>query len=149
MLEIEEVYIVTKGDYSDYSIYGVFLDKELAEEFAAQISNDSDSGYVRTDKIKKELSFPKGFRGYRVEMDIEGNSTVYLEEMRENLENNSYEEIGFTNYPVDESWTKTGIYNFYVLTDKGKEGAIKIANERRIQMIAENRFPIKGEVVKD
>jgi len=29
-------------------------------------------------------------------------------------------------------------------TDKGAEGAIKIANERRIRMIAENKWPKKG-----
>ena len=33
------VYLVTKGSYSDYSVYGVFTDKALAEEYAAQISD--------------------------------------------------------------------------------------------------------------
>jgi hypothetical protein len=36
---MKEVYLVTKGKYSDYSVHGVFIDKAIAEEYAAQISD--------------------------------------------------------------------------------------------------------------
>ena len=57
---------------------------------------------------------------------------------------------------IERNWTKlywcidlhdtiiTGKYKFIINTDKGAEGAIKIANERRIRMIAENKWPKKG-----
>jgi hypothetical protein len=55
------------------------------------------------------------------------------------------------SYPVHEfidgELVETGRYTFYVVTDKGEEGALKIANERRIQLIAANEWPVKGTVV--
>ncbi len=41
-----KVYIVTQGDYSDYSIRKVFLDKEKAEKYAKYISTKYDEAYV-------------------------------------------------------------------------------------------------------
>lgn len=142
------VYLVTKGRYSDYSVYGVFTDKALAEEYAAQISDKWDTGCVSERKImtQSDLPVPHGFRGYYILMDRDGNS-----ESIESAEVNESDDDE-TGYPDVEGKAEngeyihvyTGKYNFYVLTDKGEQGAVKIANERRIRMIAENKWPEKG-----
>ena len=144
---MKEVYLVTKGQYSDYSVYGVFADKTIAEEYAAQISDRWDTAHVSTRPIydSTNLEAPIGFRGYKVLMDRDGNSEV-------NIDRVTCADETETDYAESEwngtcNYALTGQYNFYVLTDKGEQGAVKIANERRIRMIAENKWPVAGEKV--
>lgn len=146
---MNEVYIVTRGSYSDYSIHGVFFDKEVAFEHAKQITTEFDIGRVETHKIKTnaDLLAPVGHRAYSIIMDIDGNNNgVSDDSIVENdvIEFQSYIEIESKG----STYEKTGRYRFYIITDKGGEGAIKIANERRIRMIADNKWPIAGEVVE-
>lgn len=41
-----KVYVITKGSYSDYSIYGVALDKKHAEALRKYISNDYEEAEI-------------------------------------------------------------------------------------------------------
>lgn len=145
------VYLVTKGRYSDYSVYGVFADKALAEEYAAQISDKWDLGFVSERKIMShiDLLVPQGFRGYYVLMDRNGNSKKIdiTPATRESEDGDGYAEAYYS--PEKSQCILTGEYNFYVLTNKGEEGAIKIANERRIRMISENNWPEAGKSASD
>jgi hypothetical protein len=152
---MKEIYLVTQGNYSDYGVRGVFTDKDLAKEYAAQISSKYEAARVDTRQIMTELIAPIGYRGYTVSMDIDGNTDeVENDEVGDLNVDNSYPDMEFgptglfvvengKNYPVQEYIT-TGKYTFIINTDKGAEGAIKIANERRIRMIAENLWPKKG-----
>ena len=142
---MNKVYIVTKGRYSDYSIYGVFTDKEVAEEQAAQISGekDWDKGSVEEYDILTEPKMPPGFKSYIVSMDQNGDCD--LVEQNEGLGNGvGYAQADYHTKPV----TYNGRAFFYISTNKGKEGAVKIVNERRIQLIAENKWPKKGDEYK-
>ena len=147
---ITEIYIVTKGSYSDYSICGIFTDKALAEEYAQQITDHWGEARVETKTImtSTDLPAPPGFRGYDIEMDIDGNCDIFKSETYDvETKNDGYAETEYKindDKKLDEYYT--GRYNFYVLTDKGSEGAIKIANERRIRMIAENKWPVNGSL---
>ena len=151
---MKEIYLVTQGSYSDYGVRGVFVDKELATEYAAQITNKYDAARVETRPIMTELTTPIGYRGYEVTMDIDGN-TDELEptEVGKWDEDSSYAEYEYTSNDTDD-WRSggkhitTGRYHFFVNTDKGPEGAIKIANERRIRMIAENKWPKQGLIAE-
>lgn len=141
------VYLVTKGSYSDYSVYGIFADKELAEEYAAQISDRWDTAHVspRTLMTSSDLPSPPGFRAYNIVMDRDGNTQKVQSESCAN-EGDWYSlyDVEFENKKIKHVYT--GRVNFVIKTDKGEEGAIKIANERRIRLIAENEWPEKGKV---
>lgn len=142
------VYLVTKGSYSDYSVYGVFTDKALAKEYAAQISDRYDTGSVSERKImtQSDLTVPHGFRGYDILMDRDGNSESIDSAQVVEMENatDGYPDVDTVEKNGTYVHVYTGKYNFYVLTDKGEQGAVKIANERRIRMIAENKWPLEG-----
>ena len=154
---MKEIYLVTQGNYSDYGVRGVFADKDLATEYAAQITTKYEAARVDTRQIMTELIAPIGYRGYTVTMDIDGNTDeVESDEVGDLNVDNSYidMEFGLTGRTVLEDgvlrdthgYITTGKYKFIINTDKGAEGAIKIANERRIRMIAENLWPKKGLV---
>lgn len=148
MENIEKVYLVTKGRYSDYSVYGVFTDKAVAEEYAAQISDQWDTASVDPRPILNSsyLIVPTGFRGYCVRMDRDGNTAGVEREhsTTDEDDNRGYPEVDGKFVDGKCVYVYNGKYNFYILTDRGEEGAIKIANERRIRMIAENKWPEEG-----
>jgi hypothetical protein len=157
---MKEIYIVTKGTYSSYSIYGVFEDKDIADEYAAQISDSYDQGRVEPHKIKTEvdLLLPKNYKRFRVTMDIEGNvksdsgwgfrDGVRQEEVA-NYNKKDLPEVDYVKSDfVKGTFISNGLYTFMVDTDMGKEGATKIANERRSQLITENKFPTEGQEVR-
>jgi hypothetical protein len=152
---MSEIYLVTQGNYSDYGVRGVFTDKDLATEYAAQISTKYEAARVNTWQIMTELIAPIGYRGYSIKMDVDGNTDeVENDEVGRDTDENSYSDCDFVLDSPDK-WTgngkyiTTGQYNFFICTDKGAEGAIKIANERRIRMIAENKWPRKGMTEED
>jgi len=150
-----EIYLVTQGDYSDYGVRGVFIDKALAEEYAAQISNQWSTAIVETRPVMTELIAPIGYRGYIVTMDEDGNTDRALKNEVFGINSANVEDTPeyYPVYPNPKTYisnphykTKyftSGKYTFYIYTDKGEEGAIKIANERRVQMIANNTWPKK------
>jgi hypothetical protein len=147
---MNEIYLVTQGSYSDYSVRGVFADQKLATEYAAQISTDRDAARVDTRKIMTESDFtvPIGYRGYKITMDVDGNT---YEVKPIEIDGDSYPETKFVrtkfvsnNTNSSGEYIYTGRYKFSINTDKGPEGAIKIANERRVRMIAENAWPKEG-----
>jgi len=148
---MKEIYLVTQGNYSDYGVRGVFADKDLATEYAAQISTKYEAARVVTWQIMTELIAPIGYRGYSIKMDVDGNTDeVENDEVGRTTDENSYADIDFVlDSPGDGKYITTGYYNFFICTDKGAEGAIKIANERRIRMISENKWPKKGLTLEE
>ncbi len=143
-----EVYVVTQGDYSDYRICGVFLDRELADEFAIQRRADVETWPLGV------LDAPAGYRRYRVVMDEEGSTEEYgvdeisITDGHEDLSHTEGDETGpRTKWGTPERYLYTGTRAIYVTTDMGEEGAIKVANERRVQLIAANQWPKKGAPV--
>lgn len=149
---MKEIYLVTQGSYSDYGVRGVFEDKDLATEYAAQISNKYEAARVDTRQIMTELIAPINYRGYTVTMDIDGNTDeVENDEVGDLNVDNSYPDLEFDRLGDGDAhgYITTGKYKFIINTDKGAAGAIKIANERRIRMIAENKWPKKGLTEKE
>ena len=145
---MKEVYLVTKGSYSDYSVYGVFADKDLATEYAEQLTDRWNDARVETRPLRTsvaDLKAPIGFRAFEITMDRDGNSEHHREEIcAHHMDRDGYEETGWER--KNDKYLKTGRYHFFVLTDKGVDGAIKIANERRIRMIEGGTWPKQGDV---
>lgn len=52
----QEVYVVTSGEYSDYGINRIFLDRDLAEAYCAAHHNDSPYGEDRPQIEVWEIS---------------------------------------------------------------------------------------------
>jgi hypothetical protein len=150
--EPTEVYIIVSGEYSDYRIDAVFLDKTAAEEYVAQNPDAS----IETRQIGCDM-LPEGTRVYRVRMDENGDTAddgmggVEVVGADRRLSEDSFE----SDYPRDEygrydcsKYVYSGVRRFYVTTKHGEQGALKIANERRRQLVAENQWPAKGSEVK-
>jgi hypothetical protein len=143
------IYLVTRGKYSDYSVHGVFADKILAEEYAQQISDNYDTANVEERPIMTELKNPFGFRGYGLLMDCDGNvKRIEREHIRDETEPSRW--CPESEWDVEKlSHFHSGSCWFHIFTNKGEEGAIKIANEHRVQIIAENKWPEKGTPYND
>lgn len=113
----KKIYIVTSGEYSDYTIERVFSTKEKANEFIQQHGTDYriEEYVVDEEKVKKEEKI------WDVEIDIDDNSVIqsiprnFLCREEGTCEHHEY----FRNDVVD----------LYVKADS-MDKAIKIAKER-------------------
>ena len=115
------IYVVTEGCYSDYSICGVYSTKEKAEH-AKVVWLDSDIEEYELDDLesKSNMFF------YEVQMDVNGNTR----------------KVSKTRPTIDAWWPCGGMQgdgfcSFFMWADNEKH-AVKIANERRVQLIASN-----------
>lgn len=125
----EKIYVVTDGNYSDYRIMGVFDSKEKAELYI-------DSFYGRIEEYvlnpyNEELK--NGFKSFAVYMNINGSTEKYGIKCG----NGSTNDNSFFNYYGDDE-----IYLIANMWAKDEQHAIKIANERRVQYIANNTWGI-------
>lgn len=127
------IYAVTSGSYSDYSICGVFSSKERAQAYidAGSLERYTDYNDIEEyvlDECVDEIS--RGLFPFRVIMYKDG----------------SVHEVAPTTPQIDKAqyvhWMDRAYWsppqpwaNFYVWAEI-REGAVKIANERRIQALA-------------
>ena len=127
----QEVYVVTSGEYSDYGINRIFLDRDLAEAYCAAHHNDSsysedrpqievweisDSSDIEVDTVYKALWFSQTIPPYRPNQPIISWGMEYnISPFELKIDENRYRE--FSGYiPI----TKT-------ITDE--EEAIKIISD--------------------
>lgn len=129
---MKKMYIVTQGEYSDYRIAGVFDSLEKAERF-------KECFYGRIEEYDinpHEEKLSNGYKSYRVHMNKEGSTEKYG--------------VGLGNGKSDDCWFGDNYENDEVhlvcnVWAKDKKHAIKIANEKRIQHIANNTWANKIE----
>jgi hypothetical protein len=62
---MKKIYLVSGGSYSDYMIYGVFDNRELAEKYK-NLYDSSDYNVEEMELNPKELDINAGKRAYRV-----------------------------------------------------------------------------------
>lgn len=136
------IYIVTEGDYSDYRICGVFSTKPKAQDFI-DVTPDRFSNYeieewpldeyeILIEKFKKkELSI------YVVSMFRNGDVEEVKEEEKKSL---WIDDATKGEYNL---WTENRIGMWVIAKDE--KHAVKIVNEKRTQLIAENKWPEKKE----
>jgi hypothetical protein len=124
---MNNVYIVTSGEYSAYCISAVFSEKELAQKYIDSFEKPKwDSYFIEEYDLNpyaKEIK--KGYLPYFVKMskngdciDVRINKTDGLEYNELLLDSNN--NVRFSLFAKDE------------------KHAIKIANEKRIQLIVNN-----------
>ena len=128
-------YIVVTGEYSDYHVCGVYSTRKKAN-YAAKVYN----GEIITHKIDELPDHPKGMLGYLVRMKKGGASVVQLygAEGMENSKDGHFQD-DYTPLP-------DGTYNVVkelsiTVWARDEQHAVKIVNEKRVQIIAANQWP--------
>lgn len=127
----KKIYLVTQGEYSDYCVVGAFSTKEKAQKF---IGENEGSGYSYDSKMIEEFEIDAGeaqraagLSYWQVSMDKAGSVT--------GLDNNQHEG------PEADYFVGThGEILVASMWARDEKHAIKIANERRLQLIALNNW---------
>ena len=132
-----KIYVVTKGDYSDYTIHGVYSTEELADEAAVLYSDSSDDAEVETYELDDMPDHVPGQKPWTVRMDKGGNaySTSRASVDCFDVYNSMCGPSGGTN-----SWDKSPDAMWFNVWAKDMKHAVKIANERRVQLIATDQW---------
>jgi hypothetical protein len=132
---MKTIYVVTQGDYSDYRICGVFDSEPLAKKFIETFSSAQQWYSMRIEEWKLnpyKLEIGKGYKPFFVRMSKEGDTL----EIRES--DSVYRFVAGEN---GENWGFDFYHNLlnHCLT-KDEKHAIKITNEIRGQLIAEDKW---------
>ena len=132
-----KVYIVTSGDYSDYGIDAVFTNKKTAEVFAGKINGEVEIWETSPSNLIDKLTHNKIFC---VRMNKEGNTDLVMEE-----DFGSYEIKNAIEKKTEIFKAVDGYCMITYMFAKDEKHAVKIANERRIQLIANNEWDKQKE----
>jgi len=124
------VYLVTEGTHSDYGVLAIFSKKKLAEEFIERYSPYSYDD-VRVEEYKLDVQRSR-WEWIFVRMDKEGK--VLETERKMSIKK-------MTPNPSRPEFDGHGNLILYVQTDS-LEKAIKVANEVRARLIADDKFPV-------
>jgi hypothetical protein len=119
------IYVATDGDYSDFHIVGVYESKELAEEIRG-VGCDVEEWNLNTDIYERR----QGLKRFGVCMDKDGNGARILDYW---IDPRSPED-------VIREYYKIGLRATFEMWARDQEHAIKIANERRVQLIANGQW---------
>ncbi len=122
-------YVVTSGDYSDYHICAVFDFKPLAEQWIDEPSNES--GYCEIEEYPINAAVTSEGFIYDIAMRRDGNV------LHCSLCNNPEQR------PNEGRVTEKGLLQIQVRGKTAKH-AIKIANEKRTFLIANNEYRHKA-----
>lgn len=141
---MSKVYVVTHGCYSDREIVGVFSDEKAAEAFA---SCDEDGGFEEWEVDSEKLSHehPHGKQFYSVYLDRDGDPH---RGNRPRLRSHSPIKAQPSMWYRDQEGIKPDYWLFNMwATDE--EHAVKIANERRARVVANNQWNMTYEQWKE
>ena len=125
-MDNKTIYVVTSGDYSDYHIDGVFDVPALAERLRNALYNGRVEPW-ELNKLHSKIAL--GYKYYRVYMDTEGR-------VFENVMTDIHDVDRETDAPYN-GWGPITVWKFFIWATDEKH-AVKIANERRVQLIASN-----------
>jgi len=121
------VYVVTSGCYSDYGIAAIFSTEERANIYLTE--SEIEDGYGGGSVEEYQLNEPFEFIvQYKISMEKDGDVSWIKRYKVSNPDNMA----GYTNILHNGMWA-------YVEVDD-EQHAIKIANERRTRIIAEDNW---------
>lgn len=137
---MSEIYVVTAGDYSMYKILTVFDDKQLADEFVRR-HNDALPGARDWGEAEVET-----YEVNKAARQVTNGTNAIAFSMRRNGDNYfhewQYDYDGPTTCKFGDWATPTGEQcAHFVIWAKDRDSAVKAANERRTQMIANGEWP--------
>lgn len=119
------VYVITRGEYSDYHICAVTLDAEKAYKLAKMYSSRYDAANVETWETVTEadVNALNGRRQYYVNFNSDGSADVIR---------NNWDYKDFSESVIED---ESGYFSVRLYA-KDEEAAIKIAAERRAKCLA-------------
>ena len=123
-MEPMKVFIVSSGSYSDYHILGIYSTREKAEHAKKLYASDNEIEEFNLDEIP---NVPPGLFLYGVHMNKNGD----VKEAKITYAADEYLEW----HPFSGYGEPVVCFNVFA---EDEAHAIKIANEKRIQLIAEN-----------
>ena len=132
---MKKIYVVSSGEYSDYGIDAIFDSKDLAEKY---ISAFDQSCYDQMKIEEWELNpneneVKKSRKAFLVRMDKQGNANEV--EWRDSA-------FGLRNTSLNISFTyNKELMNCYCFANDERH-AVKIANEKRVQLLANNSWGV-------
>lgn len=141
-MEVQKVYLVTAGIYSDYHICAAFSTKERAQAYIDEHTTLCDeigergSGYLIEpyDLDLVSTTPPDGYPLCQIAIDRHGNTNLTFERAR-----NPVERRDFLTYFDDPKKLVLVVIGPWKETDRLR--AVKIANESRIQWLASGTWP--------
>ncbi|GAH32749.1 unnamed protein product [marine sediment metagenome] len=133
------VYVVTSGEYSSYSIEGVFTHKFLAEKLVDKLKEILQRPpMVLQDRVRTEeffLNLPiDEFEVTTVRMSFEGSVLEVLHSVGRDTGAHAFDQ------PGNLMWSIYG---------KDEERAIKVANEKRAQLIANDLWGVDDSQLEE
>lgn len=118
-----KIYVVTRGEYSDYSIITATLDRNIAEAVAKKFSRGCDEAYIEEFEDAEVMLKPCWF----VVFCADGS----VKEVKDVSDN-------YVRYQETGCWLPFGSKEVYVsVVADDVSSAIKIAAERRGKFLAE------------
>lgn len=127
---MSKIYIVTSGSYSDYHICSVFSTKKDANGFVGSFAKDKYDNFrveeYELDEFKDQIKNHRSLYFVRMKengdtLEIEKRSTFYRDGCCENM-------FDVEKNLIMEVWADD------------EKHAVKIVNEKRVQLIAENKW---------
>lgn len=126
---MKTIYVVTSGEYSDYGVDGIFDNKKLAQMFIDKFPAKYTSRRIEEmilNPAEKEMR--DGYDWWFIRMAHDGTC------IEARVNNSSYYLLNST-----ENFDVKG-HMYTEMFAKDEKHAIKIANERRVQHIANNTW---------
>ena len=136
---MKTIYVLTSGDYSDYKIVAIYDTKEMAE--AMRISLNPNEAWPITIEEwplnPYSADLQKKYIPYEVIMGKNGDGYV-----------SNRPECASLGYPgnIDVDFPNNSINMVTICFAKDEKHALKIANERRVQIIAANTWGIERPI---
>lgn len=127
-----KVYVVTEGEYSDYKVCAVFSTIEKANEYSEMFSMNTPNEY-ELDERNGFIESHKGLKYFYVDMERNGNTVA--------VGKNEEDDLDFSR--VKDHIIQDEYGPDYICVNcwaKDEKHAVKIANEKRIQLIANNQW---------
>ena len=132
----KNIYLVARGEYSDYTIEAVFDTIEEAEAYAIHFVE----GRVETFELNKKDNYPQGKAIYYVYMTRDGE-VIYCHKC--NPEYTQLKDWAFLwSKPYETKQEALLCRTFWT---KSKEHAIKIVNDKRAEILFTYGFPEKTD----
>lgn len=127
-----KIYVVTTGGYSEYSIDSLFSTKKLAQDYI-DLHEGSYTDFNDIEEYELDSELPRmqtGLFKYDITMTKTGNVDKIAVRPVLSKTKNSF-----------NIWAILGVVKLYcTIITKSKEHAIKIANDTRVQLIANNQW---------
>ena len=136
--DTKKIYLVTRGEYSDYRILGAYSTEQKAQEYVTKHSSGDeyeDPGIEEFDLDPEDPTLPY----ICVHLTLEGNLASNYDKLQVHFKEPSKWSEEFIQ--VNNSWVLNPPYRFFTwVQTNDKTRAVKVASERLMRYKVENNL---------